>query len=221
MPDGLKTKVVKEPTVEDLESLGRERLSRNFYMREFLHSEVATKLNIVNYPDDVSVALDTGRRLCESVLEPLQAKFGRISIRSGFRSAALNAVCHDHGYNCVENRKAFGRHIWDFPSERFGYGAMACIVIPSVHDAVASGVLIEEFAYWVNSNISYCFMSVFQQQTAINICWSEKPSREIYSRIPPSGLLYKRGEYVGSNIEVPQCEKLAAYIAALGVESGQ
>ena len=214
MRNGLKTSVAKEPTVEELELLGRERLSRNFYMREFLHSEVATHPNIVNYPDDVTVALDSGRRLCEALLEPLLAIFGRISIRSGFRSAALNAACHSHGYNCVENSKAFGRHIWDIPSDKFGHGAMACIVIPSVHDAIFSGVLIDEFATWVNSNLPYCFMSVFEQQTAINICWSENPRNDIYSRIHPSGLLYKRGEYVGVNTEGLQHKNLTKYVDA-------
>ena len=203
----------KTPTVDELDSLGRERLSKNFYMREFLHSEVAARFNVVNYPDEPEAALQTGRLLCGTLLEPLQDKFGRISIRSGFRSSTLNSLCHEKGFNCAENSKAYGRHIWDVPSEKYGYGAMACVVIPSVHDAVCGGIAIDEFACWVDSNLPYCFVSVFQNQTAINICCSEKPKKDIYSRIEPSGLLFRSGEYVGKNLESPSSEKLAVYVS--------
>ena len=203
----------KNPTVEELDSLGRERLSKNFYMREFLHSEVATRFNIVNYPDDPEAALKTGRVLCSSLLEPLQDRFGRISIRSGFRSSTLNGLCHEKGFNCVENSKAYGRHIWDIPSKKYGWGAMACIVIPSIHDAVCDGVSIDEFACWIDSNLPYCFVSIFQNQTAVNVCCSENPKKDIYSRIEPSGFLFRSGAYVGESQVPPNSEKLATYIS--------
>ncbi len=208
------------PSVEELENLGRIRLSKSFYMREFLYSEVATRLGIVNYPDNVEIAISHGKRLCEEILEPLHACYGRISVRSGYRSSALNAACHEQGFNCVENQKAFGRHIWDVCSDRFGYGAMACVVIPSVNDAVASGVLIDEFAYWVDANLPYCFMSVFAELTAINICWSEIPCRNIYSRISPEEFLFKQGSYIGKHPESRQSKKLAAYVSEWKSENG-
>ena len=201
------------PTVEMLDRLGRQRLSKNFYMREFLHSEVAARFNVVNYPDAPEIALETGRRLCETLLEPLQEKFGRISIRSGYRSSALNSLCHEQGFNCVENHKAYGRHIWDIPSEKYGYGAMACIVIPSVHDAVSKGIGIDEFASWINSNLPYCYVSFFQNQTAINICCSDNPKMDIYSRLEPAGLLFRSGEYVGSDRDSLNSEKLALFVS--------
>lgn len=68
-------------SVASLEQLGRVRLSPSFYMREFLYSEVANFYGISNMPDDPDTAIEAGKHLCEELLEPLQATFGRLSIR--------------------------------------------------------------------------------------------------------------------------------------------
>ena len=41
----------KPESVRSLENLGRVRLSSNFYMRDFLHSEVADFYGLSNIPD--------------------------------------------------------------------------------------------------------------------------------------------------------------------------
>lgn len=69
-----------------LEQLGRTRLSRNFYLRDFLYSEIADFYAIPNIPHDPERAIQTGRHLCTELLEPLRATFGRIGIRSGYRA---------------------------------------------------------------------------------------------------------------------------------------
>jgi hypothetical protein len=74
------------PSLEALERLGRERLSSNFFMRDFLYSETAALAGLVNYPVDVEQTLAVGRKLCVELLEPLQATFGRLEIRSAYRS---------------------------------------------------------------------------------------------------------------------------------------
>src|SRR5262245_53914329 len=53
---------------------------RSFFMRDFLYSEIANVHRISNLPDDPDLAIAAGRRLCEELLEPLQATFGRIAI---------------------------------------------------------------------------------------------------------------------------------------------
>ena len=78
-------------TVNQLEDFGRERLSKSFYMREFLYSEISQVHGIPNIPDDPELAIAAGKALCENVLEPIQDRLGRISVRSGFRSVAVNA----------------------------------------------------------------------------------------------------------------------------------
>lgn len=68
---------------QNLESIGRIRLSPNFFLRDFLHSEIATAFGIVNQPDDVDLAVAAGSRLCLELLEPLHSTFGKVCIRSG------------------------------------------------------------------------------------------------------------------------------------------
>ena len=57
-------------SVRSLEQLGRVRLSSSFFMRDFLHSEIADLHGIPNIPDDPDLAIAAGRRLCEELLEP-------------------------------------------------------------------------------------------------------------------------------------------------------
>ena len=86
----------KPASMKGLEKLGRVRLSRHFFMRDMLYSEIASFHGIPNIPDDPDLAIAAGTRLCEELLEPLHATFGHVSIRSAFRSVTVN----DYG---VEN----------------------------------------------------------------------------------------------------------------------
>ncbi|MGV8955994.1 MAG: hypothetical protein ACOH2M_33185, partial [Cypionkella sp.] len=80
----------KPQSVKALETLSRVRLSENFFMRDFLYSEIAVINGFRNLPDDPDLAVAAGTVLCETLLEPLQARFGRISVRSAYRSAEVN-----------------------------------------------------------------------------------------------------------------------------------
>jgi len=42
----------------------------------------------------------------------------------------VNQLGNEKGHNCASNEKNFASHIWDYPDAK-GYGATACIVIPS------------------------------------------------------------------------------------------
>ena len=86
----------KRQQIKDLEELGRVQLSKSFFMREFLYSEISQIEGIPNIPDDPDLAIAAGKNLCEKVLEPLQEALGRISIRSAFRARAVNAKGAEH-----------------------------------------------------------------------------------------------------------------------------
>lgn len=81
----------KPATVQELEDLGRVRLSKHFFMRDFLYSEISQIEGIPNIPDYPDRAIEAGRGLCEQLLEPLQERFGRIVIRSAYLAPAVNA----------------------------------------------------------------------------------------------------------------------------------
>lgn len=75
---------------EALDRFGRVRLSQHFFMRDFLYSEISNLYGIQNLPENPDMAIAAGKRLCEELLEPLNATFGRISVRSAYRSLAVN-----------------------------------------------------------------------------------------------------------------------------------
>src|SRR5947207_15309131 len=104
---------MKVQTITALEALGRVRLSRSFFMRDFLYSEIANFYGVRNVPENADLAIEVGKRLCEELLEPLNATFGRLAIRSAYRSPAVNALGNKEGHNCASNEKNYAGHIWD------------------------------------------------------------------------------------------------------------
>jgi hypothetical protein len=127
-------------SVRDAETLGHVRLSSSFFMRDFLHSEIANVHGIPNLPDDPELAIAAGRQLCNELLEPLQAVFGRVAIRSAYCSCSLNAFDNVHYHNCASNRRNYARHIWDRRDSDGYLGAMACVVLPWFVDRLNAGI---------------------------------------------------------------------------------
>lgn len=90
-------------SVRAAEAFGRTRLSYSFFMRDFLHSEIATMEGMSNLPDDPELAIAAGRGLCQNLLEPLQDTFGRLHIRSSYRSPEVNAFGCKNRLSCASN----------------------------------------------------------------------------------------------------------------------
>ena len=169
------------------------RLSPSFFMRDFLHSEIGDVHGISNLPDDPELAILAGRRLCKELLEPLQATFGRIAVRSAYRSPAVNAYGNAHYKSCGSNERNASRHIWD-RRDPYGFiGAMSSIVVPWFADRYAAGAPWQAMAWWIHDHLPYSELQFFSKLAAFNIAWHERPKRRIYSFIPPRGLLTKPG----------------------------
>lgn len=189
---------VAPPGYDKLEDLGRVRLSRSFFMRDFLYSETANYFRLQNIPDNPDLAIEVGGHLCEDILEPLQDAFGRIHIRSAFRSETVNRACREQGLNCAPNERARGAHIWDSPDENGAKGAMACIVVPRLIDACDAGLDWREMAWWIHDRINYSAAIFYAPLRAFNIAWSEAPKRILVNRIDePNAVLTPPGD-VGS-----------------------
>jgi hypothetical protein len=183
----------KPQTVRALEELGRVRLSRHFFMREFLFSEISTMSGIPNLPDDPALAIAAGSRLCEELLEPLQATFGRIALRSGYRCAAVNAYGNAHGFNCARNEADLAGHIWDRRDANGHMGATACIVVPWFLDRYDPRADWRRLAWWIHDHLPYSALQFFPKLCAFNITWHERPQRRIDSFIAPKGCLTRPG----------------------------
>lgn len=195
--------MTKIDTYEKLEELGRVRLSNSFFMRDFLQSEIATWHQLRNVPDYPDKAIEVGRLLCEQLLEPLQATFGRIHIRSGYRSPAVNAFGNLNKLNCASNECNYAAHIWDYPDAEGHRGASACIVLPWLVDHVAQGGSWTSMAWWIHDHLPYSSLYFFPKLCAFNINWREVPKRRIDSYAAPKGCLTKAGmsNHTGSHRE--------------------
>ena len=186
----------KPASMKALEKLGRVRLSEHFFMREMLHSEIASFHGIPNIPDDPDLAIAAGSRLCEELLEPLHATFGHVSIRSAFRSVEVNTYGHERsnkGYNCGETTWNYARHVWDRRDAEGFLGATACVVIPWFIPRYEAGTPWQALAWWVHDHLPYSDMAFFPTYAAFNLRWCEKPNRRIESFAKPKGCLTKPG----------------------------
>jgi hypothetical protein len=204
-------------SVKTLEDFGRIRLSKSFFMRDFLYSEISQIEGIPNIPSDPELAVLAGTKLCENVLEPIQEMFGRISIRSGYRSCDVNAKGAENRnqYNCSRNEANYARHIWDQRDAKHGgMGATACIVVNAFvpyYDRTKDWAAL---AWWVHDNVDgYSEMEFFPRLAAFNVSWNEHPAKTISSYIEPKGILTRPGMF---NFEGRHEQEYAGLLAELG-----
>jgi hypothetical protein len=176
-----------------LETLGRVRLSRHFYMRDFLYSEIGNFHQIRNLPDDPELAIENGRQLCERLLDPLEETFGRLAVRSGYRSPELNAFGNQHKLNCARNDNPLECHIWDRASGEAAI-AGASVVIPWFADHYAEGRDWRDLAWWLHDHLPYSDIWFFPKLPAFNLVWRARPLRTVSSYIAPRGTLLRAGE---------------------------
>ena len=184
-------------SVKALEELGRVRLSDSFFMRDFLYSEISQIERIPNIPEYPDIAIEAGRGLCQEVLEPIQAALGRVSIRSGYRSPAVNAkgAENKNQYNCSSNESNYAHHIWDYRDKNGELGATACIVVNSFVDYYEKTKDWQALAWWIHDNVpGYSSLYFFPKLAAVNVRWSPTPEKWIKSYVTPIGTLTKPGE---------------------------
>ena len=164
-------------------------------MRDFLFSEISATYSIPNVPKDWALAEDAGARLCQELLEPLQDTFGRLAIRSAYRSEAVNQFGNDNGLNCAANEKNFGKHIWDRRDGKGRMGAMACVVVPSFWDRFQNEGDWQKLGWWIHDHLPYSSLYFFPRKNfwAFNIGWREEPECRIDSYAKPAGCLTKVG----------------------------
>ena len=172
-------------TVRALEAFGRVRLSESFFMRDFLYSEIAAINGFANLPDNPDLAIAAGKQLCENLLESLQARFGRISVRSAYRSPEVNAFGNANTLNCSTNEKNFAGHIWDQRDAKGRMGATACVIVNRFIPYYERTGDWEAMAWWLHDHLPYSDMEFFPKFAAFNLQWREEPERSIYSFIPP------------------------------------
>ena len=189
----------KPASVDALTKLGRVRLSKSFFMRDFLYSEIAAIHGLANIPDDPDLAIAAGTRLCEELLEPLQESFGRIAVRGSYRGPDVNGLGNrlmrkgGKAYNCSMNESSAAGHIWDRLDDRGLMGATACVVVPGFIDRFNARGDWRRLAWWIHDHLPYSSLCFFPVNWAFNVRWREVPERRIDSFVTPRGCLTKPG----------------------------
>lgn len=176
-----------------LGKLGAVKLSKSFYMRDFLYSEIASWHQLPNIPDAPDIAIETGRRLCTDLLEPLQDTFGRLVILSGYRSPAVNDFGNKNKLNCASNEKNNGHHIWDYRDTNGHLGATACVAVPWFADRYEAGESWTAMAWWIHDHLPYSNLEFYPFMAGFNIRWCAVPERRIDSYAAPKGCLTRPG----------------------------
>lgn len=183
----------KPASMWSLETVGRVRLSKHFYMRDFLYSEISGFHGIPNVPDNPDLAIENGRAFCNALLDPLEETFGRVAVRSGYRSRALNDYGNANKLNCAASDNPIECHIWDRHSGDAAI-AGASVVIPWFADQYDQGRDWRDLAWWVHDHLPYSEMWFFPKLAAFNLVWRPAPLRTISSYIAPKGMLLRAGQ---------------------------
>lgn len=180
-----------------LTSLGRVRLSRHFFLRNFLYSEIGHVDGVPNLPEDPDLAVAAGTGLATELLDPLVETFGPIEVRSAYRSATLNAYGNARqregrrGYECASNARNRAHHIWDLRTTDGRMGACASIAVPWLIDRPARDW--RDLAWWMWDHLPFDEMWMFPRQRAFNLTWREVrergPARKVASYVAPLGTL--------------------------------
>ncbi len=208
----------KPTSVPGLDDLGRVRLSRHFFLRDFLHSEIADLNGIPNVPDDPDLAIAAGRALCETLLEPLCETFGPITIRSGLRTVAVNDLGNARGWSCARSESDFAGHIWDRRDAAGRMGATATVVIPWFVDRYEAGRDWRDLGWWLWDHLEFHEVWFFPKLAAFNLTWKEGPAaKRLLSYIAPKRYLVRESADPGE-VEIQRRARYADFPRFRGLD---
>ena len=182
-------------TYVGLEELGRVRLSRHFFMRDFLQSEIGNFYGVPNIPDDPELAIAAGTKLATELLDPMVETFGPLAVRSGFRSCHLNnfGATEVKPQKCSSNEANYAAHIWDRRDAEGNMGATVSLVVPWFADQYAQGRDWRDLAWWMYDHLPRHAAYFFPKLAAFNLTWREGVQNTIYSFANPKGKLLGAG----------------------------
>jgi len=133
------------------------KMSDHFTLGEFIISQTATRLNIINYPTDKQY--QSIQSLCVNVLEPIRSNFGSIIISSGLRADKLNTAIG----GSKTSQHCFGE-AGDIISPTYSVTEMyEWIVLKSdiVYDQI-----IHEFGKWIHISYTNRYVNRMRRTTA-------------------------------------------------------
>jgi hypothetical protein len=176
------------------EDLARVRLSKNFILRDFLFSTEAAVLGLSNLPEDNEMVIRAGKALCEKVLEPILAQFGRFAITFGYQ--CREAIEYGISPDKLTNPRSSNPHSWDRGT--FGKEVYARVdILPfCVEDGEVSK---HEFARWCMMNLDVDLLMLWRHSNGCCITISPQPRRAWLEWGSPSMGEPRRTDYMGTH----------------------
>lgn len=154
------------------ETLARTRLSKNFILRDLLFSTEAAALGFNNFPEHPELVIAAGRAICETVLEPILAQFGRFAITFGYQSREASEA--GSLKSSTSNPLSSNPHQWD--RQTFGTNVYARVdILPyCVEDQLVNR---HEFGQWLIHNLDVDLLMQWKRSNVYCISISPKPRR--------------------------------------------
>ena len=155
------------------ESLARTRLSQNFILRDFLFSTEAAAMGLSNFPEHPELVIAAGQALCETLLEPILAHFGRFAITFGYQ--CREAIEADMPLSARRsNHRSSNPHSWD--RQTFGHEVYARVdILPfCVEDGLVSK---HAFGHWLMHTLNVDLLMQWRRSNVACLTISPKPRR--------------------------------------------
>ena len=152
------------------------RLSENFFLRDFLHSEIADFYGCRTFRTIRNWRSPPARDCAKNCWSRLQRTFGRLHIRSGYRSRAVNEFGNRNKLNCSTNAASAADHIWDM---RDAEAAWVRRPAWSCHGSGTGAQHVggwQALAWWIHDHLPYASLCFFPKLWAVNIQWHERPA---------------------------------------------
>ena len=183
----------KPRSMSALEDFSRVRLSPNFFMRDFLYSEIAGFHGVPNLPDDPDLAIAAGRQLCETLLEPLQADVRPARHPLRLPVAPRHRIRQSARANAAASRSMPPITSGICATPTAAWAPARLWWCPGSPIATPGGADWRGMAWWIHDHLPYAHLQFFPKLAAFNIQWHERPARRIESFIKPRGCLTKPG----------------------------
>lgn len=160
----------------EYDSFTRTRLSTNFILRDFLYSSDSDFRGIRNVPDDFEMTIRAGKALCEKILEPTLAKWGRFFITFAYQSrVGIQADWSLKKKN--ENFRSSSPHQWD----RFTFGSNIYARVDILPICVEDGLVSKyDYGRWMMHELDVDLLMMFKRSNAFCITYSEFRPRRVW-----------------------------------------
>jgi hypothetical protein len=154
----------------------RTRLSKNFLLREFLYSSDSDFRGICNMPRDRELVIRSGKALCENILEPIIARFGKIFITFGYQSKS-GIEADWSPTKRKENPRSSNPHDW----ERQTFGSKIYCRVDILPACVEDGLVSKyEFGHWLMHNLDIDLLMQWKRSNVFCITYSEFRPRRVW-----------------------------------------